>query len=140
MVRSAGSQELLLTAAAPIVIEGRTRGGVFLEQAGDQLLALRDRAVTRLFNLTLLATAAAVIVMLGFATWISLRIGRLRSAADSAVSSDGKIRLEMPECRQRRRDRRLVAGIRAPAGAPQRTHASTSVPWAGSCRTNCARR
>jgi dedicated sortase system histidine kinase len=96
-VRSAGSQDLLLTAAAPIVIEGRTRGGVFLEQAGDQLLALRDRAVTRLFNLTLLATAAAVIVMLGFATWISLRIGRLRSAADSAVSSDGKIRLEMPE-------------------------------------------
>ena len=96
-VRGAESQELLLTAAAPIVIEGRTRGGVFLEQAGDQLLALRDRAVTRLFNLTLLATAASVIVMLGFATWISLRIGRLRNAADSAVSSDGKIRLEMPE-------------------------------------------
>jgi dedicated sortase system histidine kinase len=96
-VRSAGSQELLLTAAAPILIDGRTRGAVYLEQAGDQLLALRDRAVTRLFNLTLLATAAAVIVMFGFATWISLRIGRLRNAADSAVSSDGKIRLDMPE-------------------------------------------
>jgi dedicated sortase system histidine kinase len=96
-VRGAATQELLLTAAAPILIDGRTRGAVFLEQAGDQLLALRDRAVTRLFNLTLLATAAAVIVMFGFATWISLRIGRLRSAADSAVSSDGKIRLDMPE-------------------------------------------
>jgi two-component system sensor histidine kinase ChvG len=95
-VRSAASQELLLTAAAPI-LDGRTRGAVFLEQAGDQLLALRDRAVTRLFNLTLLATAAAVVVMFGFATWISLRIGRLRDAADSAVGSDGKIRLEMPE-------------------------------------------
>jgi dedicated sortase system histidine kinase len=96
-VRGAGSQELLLTAAAPILIDGRTRGAVYLEQAGDQLLALRDRAVTRLFNLTLLATAAAVIVMFGFATWISLRIGRLRNAADSAVGSDGKIRLDMPE-------------------------------------------
>jgi signal transduction histidine kinase len=53
--------------------------------------------VTRLFNLTLLATAFAVIVMFGFASWISLRIGRLRNAADSAVSSDGKIRLDMPE-------------------------------------------
>jgi signal transduction histidine kinase len=53
--------------------------------------------VARLFNLTLLATAAAVIIMFGFATWISLRIGRLRNAADSAVSSDGKIRLDMPE-------------------------------------------
>ena len=77
-VRSAASQELLLTAAAPILVEGSTRGAVFLEQAGDQLLALRDRAVTRLFNLTLLATACAVIVMFGLATWISLRIGRLR--------------------------------------------------------------
>ena len=96
-VRSAASQELLLTAAAPIPIDGSTRGAVFLEQAGDQLLALRDRAVARLFNLTLLATASAVIVMFGLATWISFRIGRLRIAADSAVSSDGQIRLEMPE-------------------------------------------
>src|SRR6266403_1571605 len=84
-VRSAASPDLLLTAAAPILSDGQTRGAVYLAQAGDQLLALRDRAVTRLFNLTLLATAAAVIIMFGFATWISLRIGRLRNAADSAV-------------------------------------------------------
>jgi two-component system, OmpR family, sensor histidine kinase ChvG len=96
-LRSAARQELLLTAAAPILIDGLPRGAVVLEQAGDQLLALRDRAVTRLFNLTLLATATAVIIMFGFATWISLRIGRLRDAADSAVGSDGKIRLDMPE-------------------------------------------
>ncbi len=96
-VRSAVSQDLLLTAAAPILIDGQVRGAVFLEQAADQMLGLRDRAVIRLFNLTLLATAAAVIVMFGFATWISVRIGRLRDAADSAVSADGKIRLDMPE-------------------------------------------
>jgi two-component system sensor histidine kinase ChvG len=96
-VRSTGSQDPLLTAAAPIVIDGRTRGAVFLEEAADQLLSLRDRAVARLFNLTLLATAAAVAVMFGFATWLSMRIARLRDAAESAVSSDGKIRLDMPE-------------------------------------------
>jgi two-component system sensor histidine kinase ChvG len=96
-VRGAGSQELLLTAAAPLVIGGRVRGAVYLEQAGDQLLALRDRAVARLFNLSFLATAAAVVVMFGFATWISLRIGRLGNAADSAVSRNGEIRLDMPE-------------------------------------------
>jgi dedicated sortase system histidine kinase len=88
---------LLLTAAAPIVIDGQLHGAVFLEQAADQLLALRDRALTRLFNLTLIATASAVIIMFAFATWISLRIGRLRAAADSAVGNDGKIRLSMPE-------------------------------------------
>jgi two-component system, OmpR family, sensor histidine kinase ChvG len=35
--------------------------------------------------------------MFAFATWISLRIGRLQAAADSAVGSDGSIRLRMPE-------------------------------------------
>ena len=91
------AHELLLTAAAPIVIEGQLHGAVVLEQAADQLLALRDRALSRLFNLTFIATAAAVIIMFAFATWISVRIGRLRSAADSAVGSDGRIQLKMPE-------------------------------------------
>lgn len=91
------NREMLLTAAAPIVIDGHLHGAVVLEQAADQLLALRDRALSRLFNLTLIATAAAVIIMFAFATWLSLRIGRLRDAADSAVGSDGKIQLSMPE-------------------------------------------
>jgi two-component system, OmpR family, sensor histidine kinase ChvG len=92
-----GSQELLLSAAAPIVVEGQVRGAVVLEQAGDQLLDLRDRALHRLFNFTLWAIAVVVIFLFGFATWISMRIGRLRSAADSAVGNDGSIRLSMPE-------------------------------------------
>jgi dedicated sortase system histidine kinase len=96
-VRDGGSEELLLTVAAPLLIDGQTRGAVVLEQAGDQLVSLRDRAVSRLFAATLLATTAAVIVMFGVATWIGVRIARLRDAADAAVSSDGKIRLDMPE-------------------------------------------
>jgi two-component system sensor histidine kinase ChvG len=90
-------RDMLLIAAAPILIDDQVRGAVVLEQAADQLLAMRDRALSRLFNLTLIATASAVIIMLAFATWISVRIGRLRAAADSAVSSDGKIQLRMPE-------------------------------------------
>ena len=96
-VLTGSRRQQLLTAAAPILIEGQLHGAVVLEQAADQLLALRDRALTRLFNLTLIATAAAVIIMFAFATWISLRIGRLRAAADAAVGSDGKILLRMPE-------------------------------------------
>jgi two-component system sensor histidine kinase ChvG len=96
-VLGGNNREMLLTAAAPIVIDGHLHGAVVLQQAADQLLALRDRALSRLFNLTLIATAAAVIIMFAFATWISLRIGRLRDAADSAVGSDGRIQLSMPE-------------------------------------------
>ena len=96
-LRSGASQEPLLLAAAPLLVEERVRGAVVLEQAGDQLLQLRDRALTHLFNLTLLATALAVLFAFSVATLISFRIGRLRSAADSAVSHDGHIRLDMPE-------------------------------------------
>jgi dedicated sortase system histidine kinase len=95
--RAGPNQTSLLLAAAPIGVSGRTRGAVILEQAGDQLLELRDRALTHLFNLTLLATALAVAIAFGVASWISLRIGRLRLAAETAVTREGKIRLDMPE-------------------------------------------
>ena len=95
-VLGGSNREMLLTAAAPIVIDGQLHGAVVLQQAADQLLALRDRALSRLFNLTLIATAAAVVIMFAFATWLSLRIGRLRDAAESAVGSDGRIQLSMP--------------------------------------------
>ena len=94
---SGGPQDLKLLAAAPIAVDGRTRGAVVLEQSGDQLLDLRDRALAHLFDLTLLATALAVVFAFSLATFISVRIGRLRSAADSAVGNDGRIRLQMPE-------------------------------------------
>ena len=88
---------MLLTAAAPIIVEGVARGTVLLEQNAEQMLALRTQAFARLFHLTLMATAAAVTVMLAFAAWITFRISRLRNAAESAVGSDGRIRLSMPE-------------------------------------------
>ena len=96
-LRTGGSSDLVLAAAAPILIGDQTRGAVVLEQAGNELLALRDQALTHLFNLTLLATVLAVSFAFGLATLISMRIGRLSAAADSAVGSDGRIRLDMPE-------------------------------------------
>lgn len=96
-MRVGGSDDVLLLAAAPIVLDGRPRGAVVLEQAGDELLALRDRALSHLFNLTLFAAALAVLFAFSVAAFISVRIGRLRAAADAAVGNDGRISLEMPE-------------------------------------------
>jgi dedicated sortase system histidine kinase len=100
-LRSSGNQEPVLTAAAPIKVGDEIRGAVCLEQAGDQLIAPRDRALTHLFNLTLFATALAVLFAFSVAAVISLRIGRLRAAAEAAVGNDGSIRLEMPESHRR---------------------------------------
>ncbi len=96
-LRAASNQEALLSVAAPLLLDGQIRGAVVLEQAGDQMLDLRDRALEHLFDLTLLATALSLSFALGIAGWISMRIGRLRQAVDGAIGSDGSIRSKMPE-------------------------------------------
>jgi signal transduction histidine kinase len=67
-----------------------------LEQTGERLLTLRDRALVRLLNLTLLATAIAVAGTLGFAGWLSLRLVRIRRAAETALSPDGRLNVVFP--------------------------------------------
>jgi dedicated sortase system histidine kinase len=96
-LRGGRDQSPLLSVAAPIVVDGVTRGALVLEQSGDQLLGLRDHALTRLFYLTSLATAITVAFLFGFASWIGVRIGRLQAAADAAIGPDGRISLRMPE-------------------------------------------
>jgi dedicated sortase system histidine kinase len=96
-LRTGRREVALLSAAAPITVDDTTRGAVVLEQAGDELIGLRDQALSRLFYLTLAATAVAVAFVSGYATWIGARITRLKAAADTAVGSDGHIRLTMPE-------------------------------------------
>jgi len=96
-LRTGRGQGPLLSVAAPIVVDGVTRGALVLEQSADQLFGLRDHALTRLFYLTSLATAIAVAFVFGFASWIGVRIGRLQAAADAAIGPDGRISLAMPE-------------------------------------------
>src|SRR5882672_6179 len=64
---------VMLSAAAPIAGRNGVLGAVVLEQTGERLLTLRDNALVRLLNLTLLATAIAVVGTLGFAGSVRLR-------------------------------------------------------------------
>ena len=59
-------------------------------------VSLRDRALTRLLNLTLLVTLIAFLVCLAFASWLARRLLGLRDAAANAVSSEGTIRGDFP--------------------------------------------
>lgn len=87
---------VMLSAAAPIAGRKGVLGAVVVEQTGERLLTLRDNALVRLLNLTLLATAIAVVGTLGFAGWLSLRLVRLRRAAETALSPDGRLNAVFP--------------------------------------------
>lgn len=86
----------LLAVSAPIRGATDPLGVLVLEQASDRLLTLRDRALTRLLNITFVATVVAVIGLLAFAAVISVRLGRLKRAAETALAPDGRVNAVIP--------------------------------------------
>lgn len=90
---------VIVAAAAPIFsADGRHVIGVIqLAQTADRWLTLRDRALTRLLNLTLFVTLFAVIAAFWFAGRMTLRISRLGAAAENALSREGNLARQLPE-------------------------------------------
>ncbi|MGN6282448.1 ATP-binding protein [Frateuria sp.] len=82
---------VVLAAAVPIGAPGQIRGVLLLEQASTTVPLLANRAL-----LTLLLTSFGVLLVAGgillwFATRLSLRLGRLRDAAERAQLADGRL-------------------------------------------------
>ena len=88
---SGPEREAIVAAAVPISGVGGVEGAVLLEQASDPILTLTNRALVRLMTLTLLATLVVGIGLLGYATWLSLRVRRLANAAHTALGPRGEI-------------------------------------------------
>jgi signal transduction histidine kinase len=93
---SGPEREAIVAAAVPIEGVAGVEGAVVLEQASEPILTLTDRALVRLMMLTLLATLVVGAGLLGYATWLSLRVQRLAGAAQNALGPRGEIRTGMP--------------------------------------------
>jgi dedicated sortase system histidine kinase len=93
---SGPEREAIVAAAVPITGASGVRGAVVLEQASDPILTLTNRALVRLMSLTFVATVVVGLGLLGYATWLSLRVRRLASAAENALGPRGEIRSRMP--------------------------------------------
>jgi len=66
-------------------------GDLEVTQAANRWQGLRDRALTRLLDLTLGTSAIAVIITFAFAAWLALRLSRLRGASESALTREGLV-------------------------------------------------
>jgi two-component system sensor histidine kinase ChvG len=93
---SGPNREAIVAAAVPIVGPSGPRGAVLFEQASDPILTLTNRALVRLMTFTLLATVVVGLGLLGYATWLSLRVRRLAHAAETALGPHGELRTRMP--------------------------------------------
>jgi two-component system sensor histidine kinase ChvG len=90
---------VIVAAAAPIFTSDGKRliGVIQLAQTADRWLTLRDRALTRLLNLTLFVTLFAVLAAFWFAGRMTLRISRLGAASETALSREGSVTRALPE-------------------------------------------
>jgi len=94
---------VIVAAAAPIYsADGKYVFGVIqLAQTADRWLTLRDRALTRLLNLTLFVTLFAVVAAFWFAGRMTLRISRLGAASETALGREGNLSRVLPESEAR---------------------------------------
>ena len=115
---------VIVAAAAPIFsADGKQVIGVIqLAQTADRWLTLRDRALTRLLNLTLFVTLFAVGAAFWFAGRMTLRISRLGAASETALGREGSLSRVLPEADAPRRARRPVAQLLVAARAARRVH------------------
>jgi signal transduction histidine kinase len=70
---------------------GEVRGALLVEQAGDALPLLTNRALLLLIGASLLALLLAGSVLFAFASVLALRMRRLRDAAERAMRSGGQM-------------------------------------------------
>lgn len=83
--RNQSTGRAVVSVAQPIWSGTVQTGAIILQQGTDAILSLTNQVLTRLFILTLISTLIVVIVLLGYASWLSLRIRRLSNAAESAL-------------------------------------------------------
>lgn len=93
--RSRRDGRAVVAVAHPVWYGNVQTGVVILQQGTDAILSLTNQALTRLIGFTLIATLAAAAALLGYASWLSLRIRRLSSAADAALDED-KVHVDLP--------------------------------------------
>jgi two-component system, OmpR family, sensor histidine kinase ChvG len=93
---SGPDREAIVAAAVPIDGTAGQKGAVLLEQASDPILTLTNQALVRLMTLTLLTTMIVGLGLLGYATWLQVRLTRLAHAASTALGQRGDIRTRMP--------------------------------------------
>jgi two-component system, OmpR family, sensor histidine kinase ChvG len=83
---------VIVSAAHPVWLGDQVRGAVIVEETGNRVLAERNRAFERLFNIVLAVLLIGSVALTLFASRLSMRIRRLRDDAEQAIDAQGRVR------------------------------------------------
>ena len=83
---------VIVSAAHPIWVGDSVKGAVVVEETGNAVLAQRNHAFERLFNIVLAVLLVGSLALTLYATWLSSRIRRLRDEAELAIDEQGRVR------------------------------------------------
>ncbi len=89
----------IVAAAQPVWVGDQVRGAVIVEESTNAVLAERNRAFERLFNIVLVALLAGSLVLTAFASVLTWRIRRLRDDAEAAIDAHGRVKGALAESR-----------------------------------------
>jgi len=90
--RSLDERTEILMAAHPIWSGDQALGVVVVEQSTDEVLSQQKRVLENVVAVTLLVLIIITAALLVFASRITIRIRRLRNAAEHAIGPDGRVR------------------------------------------------
>jgi two-component system sensor histidine kinase ChvG len=90
----AGTEHGLLVAGNPIWVGDTVMGAAIIEQSSDTVLGLQNQLLENLVTITLLVFLVVTVLLLTFASRLTMRIRRLRNAADRAIGPDGRVQSE----------------------------------------------
>ena len=89
--RTPDRRAVVISAAHPVWNGDEVVGAVVVEETTNPIASLRSDALERLLALTLTVFAGAAILLIGYATWLSQRIRRLRDEAERAIDARGRV-------------------------------------------------
>jgi len=89
--RTADGRAVVVSAAHPVWNRDEVAGAVVVEETTNPIASLRSEALERLLALTLTVFLGAAALLIGYASWLSHRIRRLRDEAEGAIDARGRI-------------------------------------------------
>ena len=89
---SPDGKAVIVSAAAPVWIGDHVRGAVVVEETTNNIQMLQRNALVSLVNQTLLVFLLITLMLLIFATRLSVRLRRLSAEAENAIDTHGRVK------------------------------------------------